>query len=258
MSLYYEGGTVLHRLNPLTKLALSLVAVAHMIAFPDLWPILTHVALGALLVLYARPKLPRELWLGILTLLIGHAWVNAVLYGGDTVLLDLRIVRISAEGLVFGAKLAARVLAIVLYSIAVASTTNPRDLAVSISRQLGVNYRYAFAAFVTFRMAPLVSRDLENILLSRKMRGWKQRSPVAAVASVLAPLLALVAKRSVTMSLSMESRGFGAYKDRTYYRDVKVTRADYLAIAAYALYLVAATVILHFIGLLGKPFELSD
>jgi len=75
---------------------------------------------------------------------------------------------------------------------------------------------------------------------------------------VLAPLLALVAKRSVTMSLSMESRGFGAYKDRTYYRDVKVTRTDYLAIAAYVLYLVAVTAVLHYAGLLGRLFELSD
>lgn len=57
--------------------------------------------------------------------------------------------------------LGAKVAAITLYSILVVSTTNPRDLAVSIAK-LGVDYRYAFVAYATFRMAPLVHRDLKK------------------------------------------------------------------------------------------------
>lgn len=77
-------------------------------------------------------------------------------------------------------------------------------------------------------MAPIVYRDLSNILVARKIRNYRESAkPLRKLVSIFTPLLALIVKRSITLSLSMESRGFGAYKNRVFYRDVNLTRLDY-------------------------------
>lgn len=258
MALYFEGGTFLHKLNPLVKLAMSFAAIVHMILFPSFWPMAVHVVTGIVLLAYVRPRLPRALWVAVFTLFVGHAWVNAALYRGGTPIAELGPIVLTWEGVMLGFKLALRVLAIVFYSLLAAATTNPRDLAVSLANQLGVDYRYAYATHVTFRMAPLVKRDLENILLSRKMRGYRGGGLIGRIVSVIAPLMALVVKRSITMSLSMESRGFGAYKERTYYKPVKVKKIDYVVASLFLVYLFATTITLHMLGLLGPMLQLTD
>ena len=258
MALYFEGSTFLHKLNPLVKLAMSFAAIVHMILFPSFWPVSIHVVTGVVLLAYVRPRLPRALWAGIFTLFVGHAWVNAALYRGGTPIAAVGPILLTWEGVMLGFKLALRVLAIVFYSLLAAATTNPRDLAVSLANQLGVDYRYAYAAHVTFRMAPLVKRDLENILLSRRMRGYRGGGLVGRMVSVITPLIALVVKRSITMSLSMESRGFGAYRERTYFKPVKVTKTDYVAASLFLAYLLATTLALYVLGLLGPILQLTD
>ena len=258
MALYFEGSTFLHKLNPLVKLAMSFAAIVHMILFPSFWPVSIHVVTGVVLLAYVRPRLPRALWAGIFTLFVGHAWINAALYRGGTPIAAVGPILLTWEGVMLGFKLALRVLAIVFYSLLAAATTNPRDLAVSLANQLGVDYRYAYAAHVTFRMAPLVKRDLENILLSRRMRGYRGGGLVGRMVSVITPLIALVVKRSITMSLSMESRGFGAYRERTYFKPVKVTKTDYVAASLFLAYLLATTLALYVLGLLGPILQLTD
>ena len=258
MALYFEGSTFLHKLNPLVKLAMSFAAIVHMILFPSFWPVSIHVVTGVVLLAYVRPRLPRALWAGIFTLFVGHAWINAALYRGGTPIAAVGSILLTWEGVMLGFKLALRVLAIVFYSLLAAATTNPRDLAVSLANQLGVDYRYAYAAHVTFRMAPLVRRDLENILLSRRMRGYRGGGLVGRMVSVITPLIALVVKRSITMSLSMESRGFGAYRERTYFKPVKVTKTDYVVASLFFAYLLATTLALYVLGLLGPILQLTD
>ncbi len=259
MSLYYEGDTVLHRMNPLFKLALTLVAFIHMVIFPDFTPILIHFITSILLLVYSKPRIPRGIVLGIAAIVLGHGWINMVLYRRGNITIDLYFVKLTQEGIVLGLLLALRVATIALYSLTVAATTNPRDLAVSLTRQLGINYRYSYATYVTFRMAPIVYRDLSNILIARKIRGYKgPRSPIKRIVSIFTPLLALVVKRSITLSLSMESRGFGAYESRFFFRDVKTSRIDYIILGAYLTYLSIITIVLAYLGVLGKILYLVE
>ena len=144
-----------------------------MIIFSSFVPILIHFLTSILLLIYARPKIPFKMILGIIIMVFGHGWINAVLYRKEIVVLDLYFIKLTYEGLSFGFLLALRVTTIVLYSLMVATTTNPRDLAVSFTKQLGINYRYSYATYVTFRMAPIVYRDLSNILVARKIRNYR-------------------------------------------------------------------------------------
>ncbi|RLF06627.1 MAG: hypothetical protein DRK00_01135 [Thermoprotei archaeon] len=248
MSLYYEGTSPLHKLTPLTKIVITLVAIFHMALFPQLEYICLHLAAAAALLAMARPRVPVKVWAGALAIVVGHGWINAVMVRSGTPLLKVGYLEVYWEGLELGVMLAARVTAIILYSILVAATTNPRDLAISIAK-LGVDYRYAFAAYVTFRMAPLVRRDLENILISRRIRGIKVReNPLESMAGILAPLLSLIVRRSTLLSISMESRAFGAMRSRAYYWDVQVGAKDYAFSMVFLAYLISGTCLLMRLG----------
>jgi len=236
VSLYYEGDTLLHRLNPLTKLLVSTVAVFHAGILGTPLVLAAHLAAASMLVAVARPRLNRLIALGAAAAVFGQWWVNAALYHYNLGL-DWQ------ESSTLALLLAARVAVIILYSLAFVATTSPRDLAVALSASLHVPYIYSFMSFVTLRMMPLLARDLENIRAARLVRGYKPpRSPVARLASLLSPLLAVAVRRSVYMGLAMEARGFGAYPDRSYVDPPRFTRLDALFAAAAAALMAALAV----------------
>lgn len=220
MTLYYEGDTFLHRINPLTKFAVALLAVFHAGLQPMPYILLTHLVVGSILVLVAKPKLNKLVFLGLLSAVVGHFWVNFVLFRYN---LGLE----ASEALYRACLLAARVLIIVLYSLAVLSTTNPRELAVAFSLHLRVPYTYSFMLFVALRMLPLISRDINNIVTARKVRGYlRLKNPMTIITSYLYPLFSLAVRRSITMGIALESRGFGAYRDRTYVTPTSFSNYD--------------------------------
>ncbi len=239
MSLYYEGDTFLHRLNPLTKLLAATAAVFHAGALGSPQALAVHTVFAAALAAWARPRLNRLIALGAAATVLGQWWVNAALYHYN---LGLDWGAASAEAL----PLAARVAVILLYSIAVVATTSPRDLAVALSAQLRVPYTYSYMSFVTLRMFPLLARDLENIRAARRVRGYRPRGgPASRLASLLSPLLAVAVRRSVYMGIAMEARGFGAYEDRSYVDPPRFSRRDALFAALVAAVMLIAT-LLHF------------
>jgi len=239
LTLYYEGDTWLHGLNPLVKLfsATAAVFTAGILASPGVLAL--HLAFSLLLVLVAKPRLSRLIVAGALAAVAGQWWVNAALFHYNMGLPW-------AEASWRGGLLAARVAVVILYSVAFISTTSPRSLAVALSAQLRVPYVYSYMSFVTLRMLPLMARDLENIRAARRVRGYRgQGGPVSRLAGLLAPLLSVAVQRSVEMGIAMEARGFGAYPDRSYVDPPRVTGGD-MVFAGLVASVILISIILYF------------
>ena len=76
---------------------------------------------------------------------------------------------------------------------------------------------------------PLVQEELENIRAAHQVRGAPAAGPVARLRQTIGyaiPLLAISVRRAERVALAMDSRGFGARPDRTYYRSTTLTRSD--------------------------------
>lgn len=67
---------------------------------------------------------------------------------------------------------------------------------------------------------------------------------IESASSILASLLYLIVRRSTLLSISMESRAFGAAKSRAYYWDVRLRAIDYAFTAAFLTYLITGTLLL--------------
>ena len=146
-----------------------------------------------------------------------------------------------------------RLLAIVSASLLFVLTTDPVQFVIALIHQARLPVRVGYAVFAAYRFMPLVQEELDTIRAAHQVRGATSgRGVLARLRQMLGyaiPLLAISVRRAERVALAMDSRGFGARSDRTYYRTTALTRSD-LAFAIGATAALAAIVAIpHALGL---------
>jgi energy-coupling factor transport system permease protein len=137
---------------------------------------------------------------------------------------------LSAASLTYGLTMVTRLLAIFATSSLFVLTTNPVDFVVALIHQGRLPVRVGYAVFAAYRFVPLVQDELDNIRAAHQVRGAAYgRGLVSRARQTIGyaiPLLAISVRRAERVALAMDSRGFGARKDRTYYRSTSLSRSD--------------------------------
>lgn len=115
-------------------------------------------------------------------------------------------------------------------------STNPSELAASINRA-GVSYKAAFAFSLTLRYFPDLIRDYQDIAAAQQSRGLdlsrkeKLGKRIKNVLNITIPLIFSTLDRIETISNTMDLRGFGKEKKRTWYAAKPLKRGDAVALA---------------------------
>ncbi len=108
-------------------------------------------------------------------------------------------------------------------------TTEPRELASGLT-QVGVPYRFSFLLILAMRFVPIFQFELSNVQEAQKIRGLKIdkniRGLVRSVRYTTVPLLFSAMSKVNTLASSMEGRGFGMYRKKTFLHPVKFTSWD--------------------------------
>ncbi len=172
--------------------------------------------------------------------------VNA---NGETVLWQLPfmipvfgILNITLEELLFSLTMCIR-LAAILGAFAVMNlTTDPDDLLIAVTK-LKLPYRSVVVSSLSTKFVPVLFSDLNNIRDAQRSRGvdfgkggLKQR--IKKYGAVFFPLLSKSLDRSVQIAEAMETRGFGRYDRRSFYKDAKLSVSDIVLIVICALPLI--------------------
>ncbi len=237
---WHEADSFLHRLNPLTKLALS-VPVAELVALVQEPLTPTDIAVVALAVTRMLGKVP---WgsllrpLGFSALLsVGMFWTGVVFYAGpgsEPGAPDLWLgpLRLSVAALVYGLTMAARLWAIFATSLLFVLTTDPVDFVLALIQQARLPDRIGYGVFAAYRFVPLVEEELANVRAAHQVRNVEGgRGPFGRLRAAFGyaiPLLAIAVRRGERVALAMDSRAFGALPRRTYYRRTSLGRSDAL------------------------------
>ena len=114
-------------------------------------------------------------------------------------------------------------------------STNPSELAASLNRA-GVSYKAAFAFSLTLRYFPDLIRDYQDIAAAQQCRGLdlskkeKLSKRVKNVLNITIPLIFSTLDRIETISNTMDLRGFGERKKRTWYAARPLKRGDAVAL----------------------------
>ncbi len=117
-------------------------------------------------------------------------------------------------------------------------TTSPDHLGLALE-QTHVPYEFVFAFTTAVRFVPVLAEEAQTIMDAQKARGLELERGnflrrIRNYIPILIPLIVSAIRRSLELAEAMESRAWGATKNRTNLYALKLHRGDFLLIAITA------------------------
>ena len=145
------------------------------------------------------------------------------------------ILNITLEELAFSLTMCIRIAAILGAFAVLNLTTDPDDLLTAVTK-LRLPYRSVVVTSLSTKFVPVLFSDLNNVQEAQRSRGvdfskGKISLRIKKYGSIFFPLLSKSLDRSVQIAEAMESRGFGRYEKRSFYKDTKIKPSDIILIA---------------------------
>lgn len=230
--------TVIHRLNPLTKLFIMLMYWGTAL-FTFNIPILLVMSALALL-LYPIAHIPLRILRVILTILAAIFVIFIIIngfmfYGGKTPLFYFFKWPFTLEGMIFGFAVCLKILSVVMMIPLLTSTTTLPKFMAGLAA-IRFPYKFIFTFGVAMRLVPLVTSTYLDIMASQRLRGHDIsemnyfKRLIKGYVPLFIPLVLTLLRRTADMDVAIESRGFGAPVKRTYLEEIRPTRADFVAL----------------------------
>ena len=232
----------LGRLGPLTKLVIALVWLVGLTTTTRIGPPLAIAAFTFMAGLFiGRIPLGRlirgaaPLWIAALSVgLFNAVFAAANVDPAATEIARIGPLRLTDGGLLGGAGLAARIVAIAVIGVVFANTTDSTRLVDALVQQAHLPDRFAYGALAAYQALPRFAEDLTTLRQARRIRGlpgsWHPRLAIG--------LLVLAIRHGDRLALAMDARGFGS-GPRSRYRRVRWTPLD-VAAGIVGLVLLAA------------------
>ncbi|MBB6454940.1 energy-coupling factor transport system permease protein [Salirhabdus euzebyi] len=183
------------------------------------------------------------------------------IYGTKHVLWDLPgRYDLTAEQIFYQINITLKYFVVIPAALLFMVTTQPSEFASSLNR-IGVSYRIAYSVAIALRYIPDIQRDYRNIALAQQARGIdlsrkeKLSRRLKNAAAIIVPLIFSSLERIEVISNSMDLRGFGKNKKRTWYRARPFKVGDYMAITFLTvLFIVSIIVTFHDGNRFYNPF----
>lgn len=245
LSLYVARQTPVHRLHPLTKLAVlgALVVAAFVVDRPVLLLPLLAGTTALLCVGGGAPLLRR--FAPVLALVPVFTIGTWTFFYGRT--LDP-----SRAGFEFGLSMAIRLVTFLVAGLAFLATTRVEEVAWALGR-LGVPHVIGFTLTLAFRLVPVFFESAVTILAAQRCRGLTldRGGPIQRLrrfVPVLVPVFVGALRRADRMAMALELRGLGSGHPRTSMLRPAPGPADWLA-GGVALTVVSVYLALWFHGM---------
>lgn len=241
-SMYLPRETVIHRLDPRTKLIGLVMLSAILFIFND--PLYVGaIALGLIGIGALAESLEnfyRVRYLLLLSLLIPLVMWQFFLQGA-TVIGHIGPLVLTREALLYGLAAGIRYSTLLLVGMLFASTMPVEEFQIGLIR-LGVPYSIAFIFSLAVRLVPTFASVLTTIVEAQVGRGLdlETRNPLRLSKNLLplfVPFLICTIRYGSQLSIALESKGFSIDAKRTYLRELRMKANDYRIL----LFLLAVT-----------------
>ena len=258
---YFPGDTVVHRLDPRTKLLMVIVYIVAL--FLAKWVISYAVMLAFLVTAVALSRIrPRALFKGLkplLFIIIFTAIINVFYTKGD-VLVQFWIFKITREGLVNAGFLVLRIVMLVTGTFLLTYTTSPIALTDGLESLLSPLkaihfpvHELALMMSIALRFIPTLIEETDKIISAQKARGADFETgnlfPRAkARVPILVPLFISAFRRADELATAMECRCYRGGSGRTKLKQLRFQLRDILTFALGAAVL-AGVIVLRSYGL---------
>lgn len=248
---YYPVDSVLHRMDPRTKLFGTLVFIISLFMANS---IAAYLAATVFLVGAIRlSKVPfrfivRGLKAIVFLLLISVSF-NLFLTPG-TVIFQLGFLKLTIEGLRIAGFMALRLIYLVIGSSIMTLTTTPNELTDGLEKSLGfLNkigvpvHEVSMMMSIALRFIPILVEETDKIMKAQMARGADFESgnliqKARNMVPLLVPLFISAFRRATDLAMAMEARCYHGGKGRSKMKPLHYGRRDGVAYVVYGIYLV--------------------
>ena len=240
---YFPGNTVVHRLDPRTKLLLVVVYIVAL--FLAKWWVSYGVMLAFLVtaVMLSHIK-PKALFRGLkplIVIMVFTALIN-LFYSDGEVLVKFWIFRITREGIVQAAFLVLRIMMLVTGTFLMTYTTSPIALTDGMESLLSPLKKLHFPVHelsmmmsIALRFIPTLIEETDKIISAQKARGADFESGnifrrAKALVPILVPLFVSAFRRADELATAMECRCYHGDEGRTKLKQLHYRARDIITL----------------------------
>lgn len=254
---YFPGNSILHRLDPRTKVVLLFFYLVLIFLCKSGISYGVMTALTAALMLLSKVPMRmmlrslKPLWWIILFTFVVHIFSTP----GEE-LCRVAFLSVTAEGIVEGFYICLRLVFLILLSSLLTFTTSPLKLTdamealLSPGKRVGVPaHELAMMMTIALRFVPTLIQETDRIMKAQQSRGadfmtGSIMKRMQAFVPVLVPLFLSAFRRADDLAMAMEARCYRGGEGRTQMKALKITSIDYVA-WGFSILLIAAVLALR-------------
>lgn len=243
---YFPGQSAIHRMDPRTKIILSILYIVMLFVADNMWGLLLGVLFGFAAYLISRIPVSM-IWKSmkpVVPIVIFTAVLNLFLSTGDP-LWQWKFLKITKEGIETAVFMSVRILCLIAGTSLLTYTTSPIALTDGIERLLSPLkkiklpvHELAMMMTIALRFIPTLIEETDKIMSAQKARGADLESGgvmqrAKALLPILIPLFVSAFRRADELALAMECRCYHGGEGRTALRILRFQMADWLSLALF-------------------------
>lgn len=254
---YFPGNSILHRLDPRTKVVLLFFYLVLIFLCKSGISYGVMTALTAALMLLSKVPMRmmlrslKPLWWIILFTFVVHIFSTP----GEE-LCKVAFLSVTVEGIVEGFYICLRLVLLICLSSLLTFTTSPLKLTdamealLSPGKRVGVPaHELAMMMTIALRFVPTLIQETDRIMKAQQSRGadfmtGSIMKRMQAFVPVLVPLFLSAFRRADDLAMAMEARCYRGGEGRTQMKALKITSIDYVA-WGFSILLIAAVLALR-------------
>ena len=259
---YFPGDTIVHRLDPRTKLILTIVYIAvTLIANTLLGYVLAFLWLAMTMALSRiRPRAVLKGLKPLIFIIVFTAVLNLFFTSGEDYLVHWKFIKITKTGLIHAIAMVVRVILLVSGTFLLTYTTSPLAITDGLERLLSPLkklkvpvYELTLMMSIALRFIPTLIEETDRIMSAQKARGADLETGTLperakALLPILIPLFISAFRRAEELATAMECRCYNGGQGRTTMKTLKLHGRDAAALLLGGL-LLGAVIVLRNIGL---------
>ena len=242
---FFPGNSVIHRLDPRTKLILlvayivalftakSWVSYGVCLAFLAFCIYVSHIPLKSI-VKGMKPLVMILVFTGVLNLFFA---------GGETVLLKIWVLTLTLEGVIRAIFMVSRILMLITATFLLTYTTSPISLTDGLETLMNPLkiirvpvHELSMMMCIALRFIPTLIEETDKIMSAQKARGadfenGKLMERVKALIPILVPLFISAFRRADELATAMECRCYQGGEGRTKMKLLRYKRNDLITFA---------------------------
>ncbi|MBU3104834.1 energy-coupling factor transporter transmembrane component T family protein [Clostridium gasigenes] len=256
---YIPGETFVHKLDPRTKIVLSILFIACLFIIDKF--VGYSLIVGFLLLTIYTSKIPlRYLYKGlkpVFFLIALTATLNIFMIKGGELLFSYGFINIYEEGVRIAVFMALRLIFLIMGTSVLTLTTSPIELTDGIEKLLkpiGKELAHELAMMMTIalRFIPTLIDETDKIMMAQKARGADFESggiikKAKSLIPLLVPLFISSFRRADELAMAMEARGYRGGAGRTRMKQLMFSSKDIVAFVIFLILLIGSISIRVFI-----------